>query len=282
MLIKRAAISSTVLLALLAACSSITIETEYPSESNHATATPTTAATENARLTTQTAEPEATSTPLPHVEPPTPTENPSQSAPLAPPAPEPRSGWTTYTTADGLADNHVESIAVAPDGALWVVSPYCDSEGGGGGEYTYCIFYGGSSSHAVSRFDGQSWTAYTTEDGLTSNHVNALAVAPGGVLWFGAWNSGVSHFDGATWATYTTADGLASNNVNTIATASDGAVWIGAEGGASRFDGQTWTTYTSADGLSDNDVQVIASAPGGAMWIGADGGGVSRYSALEQ
>jgi ligand-binding sensor domain-containing protein len=28
--------------------------------------------------------------------------------------------WTRYTRADGLVDNRVQAIAVAPDGAVWI------------------------------------------------------------------------------------------------------------------------------------------------------------------
>jgi HEAT repeat protein len=76
-------------------------------------------------------------------------------------------GWTTYTTEDGLAGNRVEAIAVGPEGDLWF-----GSDGGG-----------------VSRFDGESWTTYTTEDGLAGNAVMAIAVGPEGDLWFGTGGS---------------------------------------------------------------------------------------------
>ncbi|MEE8392479.1 MAG: two-component regulator propeller domain-containing protein, partial [Anaerolineae bacterium] len=71
-------------------------------------------------------------------------------------------GWTTYPyTAVG-------SIVVAPDGALWLAD------------------YPG-----VRRFDGETWTTYTTAGGLGGNDVRSIAVAPDGVVWFGT-GGGVS------------------------------------------------------------------------------------------
>jgi len=67
----------------------------------------------------------------------------------------------------------------------------------------------------VSRFDGQTWTTYTEEDGLADNSVYAIAVDADGTLWFGTAD-GVSRFDGQTWTTYTEEDGLASNWVYAI------------------------------------------------------------------
>jgi ligand-binding sensor domain-containing protein len=85
------------------------------------------------------------------------------------------------------------------------------------------------------RFDGQAWITYTAADGLASNTVRAIAVAPDGALWFGTEGGGVSRFDGEAWNTYATVDGLASNSVLAIAFAPDGAVWFGTWGGASRY-----------------------------------------------
>ena len=59
---------------------------------------------------------------------------------------------------------------MARDGALWF-----GTEGG------------------VSRFDGESWTTYTTEDGLASNDVWSIAMTPDGALWFGA-RGGISRY----------------------------------------------------------------------------------------
>ncbi len=73
---------------------------------------------------------------------------------------------------DGLASNHVFTIAQTPGGALWF-----------------------GTDHGVSRFDGQSWTTLTTADGLASNSVVDIVVAPDGSLWFGT-SGGASHFDG--------------------------------------------------------------------------------------
>jgi streptogramin lyase len=235
-------------------------------------------------------QPLSSSTGTPEAAVPTPTPSGPTPTPVAPSSAPP--GWTTYTTADGLASKGVFAVAVAPDGAMWF-----GSAGSGGG---------------ASRFDGTTWTTYTTADGLSSENVSAVAFAHDGAVWFGtydhgvsrfdgkAWTSylgsllvgdiavaldgtlwfgtilGASRFDGQDWTTYTKADGLARDDANAVAVAPDGTVWFGTGGGVSRFDGQDWTTYTTADGLVDNKVWAIAVAPDGAVWFGT-GGGVSRF-----
>jgi sugar lactone lactonase YvrE len=49
--------------------------------------------------------------------------------------------YTQYTVEHGLARNSINSIAVAPDGALWF-----------------------GTDSGVSRFDGKGWTTYTAAD----------------------------------------------------------------------------------------------------------------------
>ena len=40
-----------------------------------------------------------------------------------------------------------------------------------------------------SRFDGKTWTTYTTADGLAGDSVSAIAVGPDGSVWFGTGSS---------------------------------------------------------------------------------------------
>ncbi|MBN1485583.1 MAG: hypothetical protein JXA37_12775 [Chloroflexia bacterium] len=73
-----------------------------------------------------------------------------------------------FESEDELAGYLVLSIAVAPDGALWF-----GTDGG------------------VSRFDGTSWTTYTTADGLANHVVWPIAVTSAGAVCFGT-NAGLS------------------------------------------------------------------------------------------
>jgi len=176
--------------------------------------------------------------------------------------------WASYTIADGLPQDSVRALAVAPDGALWA-----GTWGGG-----------------IARFDGERWVSYTIAGGPAGNGIQSIAVAPdggapGGAVWFATWGSGVSRFDdlpdhaGAQWTTFRSGDGLASNYIYAIAIAPDGTVWAGTTGGASRLSpaDETWASYTVADGLGSADVISIAVAPDGAVWLGTWGGGASRF-----
>ena len=186
---------------------------------------------------------------------------PVAAAPTSEPAvtPEPDQPalvWTSYTqysTDNGLAKDHILSVAVSPDGMAWF----------------------GTDGYGLSTFDGQDWTTYTEQDGLAEDHVSSLAVTADGVMWIGTGGMGVSRFDGQNWTGYTGQDGLPNDNIMSLTVAPDGSVWAGTAGGVSHFDGQKWTSYTTQDGLAHRIVQAIAVAPDGTVWAGTNGG-VSR------
>ena len=89
----------------------------------------------------------------------------------------------------------------------------------------------------------QTFTNYTTADGLLSDNVNCLAIDGSGSVWFGT-QSGVSVFNGSTWTNHTTTTdpGLADNNIQAIYVSGIGDVWVGTDFGASVYSGGSWVT----------------------------------------
>jgi ligand-binding sensor domain-containing protein len=51
----------------------------------------------------------------------------------------------------------------------------------------------GTWGSGVSRFDGETWTNHTIDDGLTGGTVSAIAVAPDRALWFKT-DGGISRY----------------------------------------------------------------------------------------
>ncbi len=105
--------------------------------------------------------------------------------------------WTYYTTAEGLADGHVNVVMVGSDGAMWF------GLGGRRGN--------GSGINRLDMATGDWTNLRTASNGLTSNQVTAIGIGPDGSLWVGTgdlkeWGGrgrGVSvrHPDG-TWSSY--------------------------------------------------------------------------------
>ena len=79
----------------------------------------------------------------------------------------------------------------------------------------------------LGKFDGFNWTIFSTSNsGLPSNAVNAIAKAAGNSIWVGT-NAGLAEFNGlATWSINTAASGaIPSDTVYTIAVMSRPVGW---------------------------------------------------------
>lgn len=122
----------------------------------------------------------------------------------------------------------------------------------------------------------QTFTNYTTADGLPSNVVNGVAIDAGQNIWL-ATDEGVAKFDGTAWTVYTMADGLIDNYVLCVAVDADNHIWVGTDVGVSTYSNGTWTNYTSADGLVYDMVSYICSDNSGGVWIGT-GEGLSHFT----
>lgn len=122
-----------------------------------------------------------------------------------------------------LPSDSIRSIYIAPDGTKWF-----GTEGG------------------VARHVGNStldnWTAFTTDDGLVDNFVQAITGDPQGHIWFGT-KAGISVFSGSSWTSYTTENGLASNNILSLAADKNGIVWIGTDVGITSYENETFINY---------------------------------------
>lgn len=129
--------------------------------------------------------------------------------------------WTKYTTADGLSNNEVLSIAADTLNNIWI-----------------------GTANGVTKYDGINWTIYSTANSVPLTHVLSIAIDSQGNKWFGTFYSGVFKFDGLIWTTYTTTNGLANNCVYSIAIDSLNNKWFGTDGYVSKFDGTNWSTYT--------------------------------------
>lgn len=98
----------------------------------------------------------------------------------------------------------------------------------------------------VARHIGQNtlenWDAFTTDEGLINNFVQAIAADNDGNVWFGT-KGGISVFNGEEWKSYTQKDGLISDNVLCIVVDKAGVIWIGTDKGVSSFNHSEYTNY---------------------------------------
>lgn len=213
--------------------------------------------------------------------------------------------------APALRVKAVHDIAVAPDGTFWFLtgdgSFHFDPTENSWMHYNYperdrlvgdwaragsvavssdgVVWFG--TREGVTRFDGNSWASYTTEDGLASNYVVDVVVAPDGTVWATTSESypvksekGISRFspDTDSWITDIFRKGF---RISDMVVDEDGIWGVAASGqyvAASRqyldyfdFETEGWE-YISCD-----DYTALALAPDGSLWLGAMEQGIRRF-----
>ncbi len=137
----------------------------------------------------------------------------------------------------------------------------------------------GMDGEGVRKFDGESFTTYTTKDGLVSNNLRSVYADRRGRIWFGTANGGVSCYDGTAFRNFKEKDGLTNNSIRGLLEDTAGNMWFSTIGaGACRYDGETFTAFREDYSLTINDsparghVQEFFEDRDGILWIGCSGG----------
>jgi signal transduction histidine kinase len=159
---------------------------------------------------------------------------------------------TTYTQADGLAQDHVFAVSLGRDGAVWA----------------------GTLSGGASHFANGKFTNYRTADGLASNTIASILETADGAVWF-ATPQGLSTLSNGAWRSYTTQDGLPSENVNCLLEDSTRTLWVGTLNGLAR---KTAGQFLAPSGLPPalrQQILGMAEDPNGSLWITTAGHVVS-------
>ena len=119
---------------------------------------------------------------------------------------------TTWTQAEGLAQNSIYAVHQSRDGSVWA----------------------GTLSAGVSRFRDGNFTTFTNADGLASNTITAIAESPDGTMWFATPN-GLSSFSQGRWQTHTSQHGLSTGAIHCLLTDAAGLLWMGTSEGLTLF-----------------------------------------------
>jgi PAS domain S-box-containing protein len=127
--------------------------------------------------------------------------------------------WKRFNTKDGLLNNHLDSIAEAPDGSIWIA--YGEAIG------IVRLHY---------RAERLQLEHFSERNGLKSDSVAALATDRRGWLWAGS-NEGVDVFNGKSWHHFGQAQGLLWDDCvgRSLFADPDGSMWIGTSRGLSRY-----------------------------------------------
>lgn len=159
------------------------------------------------------------------------------------------------------------------------------------------IMWFGSNGGGVYRYDGQSFTHFTTVNGLSNNEVRAIIEDTEGNLWFGTGN-GLCKYANETFThiplPFSDTSSiwldkvykiLNPNAVHSLYQDKYNDIWIGTGGaGAYRYDGKTFTSYLTEighkqiDSLHHNWITSIVGDMDGNIWFSSmTRGGTSRF-----
>jgi hypothetical protein len=222
-----------------------------------------------------------------------------------------------FTEEDGVPRRAVETLAVAPDGTVWIIAARGIGRYDGSWEvYSAAntpelsgqlgalvvdqegVVWVAVASEPLARFDG-SWAVVDPPPGGRWPVITDLAVGADGTLWVGAHDQGVFAFDGLAWRHFGEDHGAPARAWVNVVAARDGTVWAWANGyytdsglsdyvpgtGFARYDGSEWITFTVDDGLLSNEGSVVVGTDGTVSVIHAELGpdhepvpiGISRF-----
>jgi len=128
--------------------------------------------------------------------------------------------------------------------------------------------------------------AWTMENGLPQNTVQALAQTSDGFLWLGT-EAGLVRFDGVAFQTYdrNSNPALPGADIRCLLATRDGALWIGTNAGLAEWKNGKVTAYTTRDGLPANGILTLDEDANGALWLWTESGPArqtgGRFSAVE-
>lgn len=208
--------------------------------------------------------------------------------------------FTNYTVADGLTDNNIWSMMLDKGGTIWVGTHggVCRFDGKSfvpfpipaakvenpsfrfGPKLVWSMFedrdgnlWFGTDGEGARKYDGKSFTTYTTRDGLAGNEVRCIIGDRQGRIWLGTEGGGVSRYDGTGFQNFTRKDGLGNDRVYTMLEDRAGNLWFSTlAAGVTRYDGKAFTVFRELPDLPRTHVQSMLQDKDGTLWFGCSGG----------
>jgi ligand-binding sensor domain-containing protein len=208
--------------------------------------------------------------------------------------------WTTYTTTDGLNNNKVQCINEDGLGNMWfgTITGLTKFDGSTwstisgvpfGGVNSITIdsnndVYLGSGLSGVAVYDGTSITTISETDGLISNKIRAIAIAPNGKRWVGT-TDGITVLDNSNayvtnhTAVYTLPAPDTLNPIEDVKIDGNGVVWAGVyvdylvtEGGVCAYNGSQWFEFDVSDGIAGPVIRALDIAANNEVWVATSTG----------
>jgi ligand-binding sensor domain-containing protein len=125
------------------------------------------------------------------------------------------------------------------------------------------------------RYDGVTWSLFSTADGLPSNNITSVAIGANDAIAVGTTLGGAILSDGK-WAALTKETGLPLTMVTALAFGKPGILYIGTEHGVIMKTDSTWMQFDTSNGLLSNYVTALCFDSHNQLWVGG-ANGIAMY-----
>jgi signal transduction histidine kinase/ligand-binding sensor domain-containing protein/DNA-binding NarL/FixJ family response regulator len=160
----------------------------------------------------------------------------------------------TFTTADGLPDNNVWSIAPASGGGMWV-----------------------GTEKGLARYRDGQIEDFREKLGIVTGAVWEIRRDPEETLWISS-AQGLHRLKGSERISITGANGLPVPDIRCSARTRDGIIWMGsADRGLLGYDGKAVTAIDPRDGPVGNQVLALMVDEDDSIWVGSNDAGLAHY-----
>jgi ligand-binding sensor domain-containing protein len=189
-------------------------------------------------------------------------------------------GFVSFGKEHGLLPSQVVcSVAVAPDGPVWVGTDAGSVASWDGDRFKACRRVEGFSSPVAALLpqpdgsvlaggaSGLFTVAYEQSAMLAGADVNCLARDSRGYTWVGT-SHGLFRLDGDRLVPLDERHGLRSVPVTALAEDAHANLWIGSGLGITRFDGTKASTFTSEHGIPKARIAAMTVDSRGLVWFG--------------
>ncbi len=140
------------------------------------------------------------------------------------------------------------------------------------------IWFASMSNGGITKYDGETFQDFKTENGLSDNMVRCIYQDQKGNIWIGTngnRNDGLDEFDGKNFKSFNESDGLCSNNISVIHQSKDKTMWFGSDrGGICYLDNDEFLPIQE---LSEISIRTIIEDNDGNLWFGGRKGNLWKY-----
>jgi signal transduction histidine kinase/ligand-binding sensor domain-containing protein len=133
------------------------------------------------------------------------------------------------------------------------------------------VLWIGTADQGIYRVHDGKAEHFRSEDGLSSNEVEALYQDHEGNIWVST-KRGIDLFRDFQVTGFSTREGWPSDSVNAVLAAHDGTLWMSAEGALEAFRHDKFSVIREHQGLPGNAVTALFEDHRGRMWVGVDDG----------